>query len=1207
LKRFHHIVLSVVLLVSVLTGFSQSQQVFPAIEFVENKGQWDSRILFRGNAANGTVFLTTTGITYLLHSREDLDRVQEKVMGHAHGNGDKHKTATPNTEDVIVRSHSYNVDFEGARINKDQVRAEKPGEGLVSYFIGDDSTKWGRGCRIFQAVTYPDIYPNIDLRFYSDAGLLKYDFIIKPGGKVSDITLKYDGVDKISLKKGQLIISTSVGDVRELNPFSYQSKNGLREEVNCQYRLQGNRVKYEVKSYDATQPLIIDPSVVFSTFIGSTTDSWGFTATYGPDGSFYGGGIIFKDGLPTTPGAFQRNFGAGSGNSPTDMAIARLNPLGRTRIFTTYIGGSGNEQPHSLVVDVYGNVVIGGRTNSDNFPVVAKRGPQGGHDIVIFKLSADGTTRLGGLQIGGSGNDGVNITTDRSGPNSLCRNYGDDARSEVILDAANNVYMAASTQSTDFPVSAGAHQTALSGKQDAVVIKTDANLNFEAASYLGGSEDDAAFVLAISPVSGNLFVGGATASGGLRGANTNVLSSTYSDGGGDGYIAEFTPDLTTLQKFCYLGTNGFDLVYGVQFDKYGYPYVMGTTTGAWPVINANFRNDGAKQFVAKLNRDLSAFEFSTVFGSTRPPGFSAPDISPTAFLVDRCENMYVSGWGSTYMSNYAASMRGTGGMQVTPDAYNSSTDTDDFYFIVIQRDATNILYGTFFGQRGGFPEHVDGGTSRFDANGVIYQTMCANCNGNTSPRPTFPTTPGTVSPVNPSAECNIAMVKIHFDYAGVAATARPFINGILDSSGCVPLTVEFRDMIRNARSFVWDFGDGSPEETTTNFTISHTFTQTGIYRVRQIAVDPQSCNGRDTAYITIHVRNDRAELDFSYVKAGDCNSMDFEFSNTSTAPPGKPFGSDSFKWDFGDQSPIVGPMGPTPSVPHSFPAPGSYNVKLILTDTNYCNGPDTLARLLRLSPNVKAIINTPESGCAPYDAVFQNESLAGQRFYWDFGDGQTSTEVSPVHRYENPGTYTITLRAEDDFTCNRVHDTTVTIVVSAAPTANFSFSPVTPETNKPVVFTNTSSSDANWFKWQFGDGQMQETTDPITSVSHQYNATGTYNACLIVSNQYGCMDTVCRDVSAEIIPLLDVPSAFAPLQGGKINTIKVVGFGIDKMRFRIYNRWGQLMFESNDPQLGWDGRFRGVVQPMDVYTYTLEVTFTDGTRATKKGDITLIR
>jgi gliding motility-associated-like protein len=281
---------------------------------------------------------------------------------------------------------------------------------------------------------------------------------------------------------------------------------------------------------------------------------------------------------------------------------------------------------------------------------------------------------------------------------------------------------------------------------------------------------------------------------------------------------------------------------------------------------------------------------------------------------------------------------------------------------------------------------------------------------------------------------------------------------------------------------------------------------------------------------------------------------------------------------------------------------------LILVDTNYCNYPDTLIDTLRVAQNVKAQFQTPSTGCAPYEAVFVNTSLAGSTFVWDFGDGSApyTGDTPPPHLYADAGTYTITLTATDPNTCNVTDTYSATIVLQAKPTGSFTYTPNPPVANTPTVFAPAGSSDVVRYKWLFGDGDSTSKTTADTVV-HQYQKTATFTACLIVFNASGCTDTVCQDVAAIINPLLDVPNAFTPGRFGQNGIIKVVGFGIMKLNFRIYNRWGQLVFQSNDQNLGWDGTYRGALQPMDVYAYTLDAEFSDGTHVTKKGDITLIR
>jgi gliding motility-associated-like protein len=683
------------------------------------------------------------------------------------------------------------------------------------------------------------------------------------------------------------------------------------------------------------------------------------------------------------------------------------------------------------------------------------------------------------------------------------------------------------------------------------------------------------------------------------------VGPTYGGGIADGFVAKISGDGSSVIKSTYIGTTGTDQIYGIQEDRNGFVYVMGTNTGGsntnFPIRNAAFSEAGGKQFIAKMQSDFSAYVYSTVFGTAS--GF--PNISPTAFLVDRCENVYVSGWGGSMGGQTPYQNSGTSGMTVTPDAIDNTTDGKDFYFIVIEKDAARQLYGTFFGQQdppnSGTPDHVDGGTSRFDPQGVIYQGICANC----SPGQ-FPTTPGVVAPSKPAgAICNLAVIKINFDLSGVASGIKSSIDGVDgDTSACAPTLVNFRDTIGIAQTYQWDFGDGSPEITTNSPNTSYSYSNAGTYRVRLIAIDLTRCFPRDTSYVNIRVRTDRVNVGALATKLDPCNSNTYRFDNLSTVIPAKPFSDTSFSWIFGDNSAPV--KANNRSITHQFPAPGTYRVRLVLTDTNYCNAPDTFAIVLRVSPEVVADFEVQSPGCAPYTAEFNNTSAGGQTFHWDFGNGQTSTAINPTAFYATPGSYTIRLIARDPSTCNLIDTSFRVIEVLSKIQAAFTFSPNPSEENIPTTFTNNSQL-ASQYKWIFGDGEELITFQRDTIVRHQYRQSGTFNVCLITINEIGCNDTLCIPVEAFVDPLIDVVTAFTPNNDGVNDRAAIIGFGVVKLSFKIFNRWGQLMFETSDVQQGWDGNFKGKPQPMDAYGYTLDAELLTGQKLRKAGSITLIR
>jgi gliding motility-associated-like protein len=1219
-----------------------------SLQFIENKGQWDTSVLYSADMQESGFYLSKNGYKVLL--RQPIDPKTGKAIPgqilstHIQASANFQapaKNASPaqnastaaasalvaksveahqEQAAVAYNTHVYNVTFQGANPSP-KIVPDKMATRYNNYFIGNDKRKWASHCRIFNGVMYKDIYPGVDVRYYSEKGLLKYTLIVHPGADLSRVKLRYDSVSRLYVKGEQLHVSTPVGENLELAPDSYIPGDSGRTAINVHYKVKGHMVSFSADDYDHSKTLVIDPNMVFCSFTGSKGDNWGFTATYGGDGSMYMGGVA-QAGFLTTGTSFSPGFHGPGGHItlyPPDIAIIKLTANGSNEEWGAYLGGAENvELPTSLIENHNGDLVVVGHTLSGDFPTTCPRDGTGGNwDIFVSKISNDGTTLMGSIVIGGTGSDGSNITDNYETPpgaQSIKQNYGDDARGEAALDANDNIYMVSCTRSSDFPVS-GAFQTNNAGGQDGVVLKVNAAVNTVLwSSYFGGQYDDACYVIDVSPITGQLYVGGGTMSTNLPGVPSSGVIQTANAGSIDGFVTWLNDNGTSvsINKTTYIGSPDIDQVYGLKFDRKGFPYIMGTTTyNNWPVINAAYATKTAGQFVCKLQPDLSGYIYSTTFGT--PYNSAGPNISPTAFLVDRCENVYVAGWGGIVNKGEGYPSAGTLNLPVTPDAVQPTTDGSDFYFFVMKKDASAQLYGTYFGQYGGrFQEHVDGGTSRFDQNGIIYEGICANCYGGAY----FPTTARAFAPTNgtltsgsltgPEGGCNEAGVKIAFNLAGVGSGVKASIKGKTFSNlGCIPLLVIFTDTIGNAITYIWNFGDGSPSVTTSTPNTSHTYTNVGVYKIMLISVDSAACNVSDTSYTYIRAGNNKASLSFTDVKIPPCTDLAYLFTNTSTYAPGAPpFTDTSFTWNFGDNGLLVR-AGMNPQT-HAYSAAGVYNVQLILTDTNYCNAPDTASIMLHVSALVKAAFTTPSTGCTPYDAIFTDESQGGMSWEWYFGDGDSSNLESPTHLYPNPGTYVVKLIVTDTSTCNKIDSTTQAINLFAKPTAAYTWAPNPPTQNTPTVFTNNSSSDAVKFEWIFGDGDSLVTTSRDT-VQHQYNASSTYNACLVAFNANGCSDTACQVVSAIIVPELDVPNAFTPQRFGVNAIIKVRGFGIGKMEWRIYNRWGQVVYESNNPDDGWDGTYKGVLQPMDVYAYTLSVEFTNGTKATKTGDITLLR
>jgi len=1207
------------------------------LEFVQNKGQWDNNILFKGDFPSGAVALKPDGgYRVMLYNTADLTKISEYIHGRPKTSGSNiinrggETTGGDNIKQdgqIVLHTHAYEVKFLNANPHPVPV-VEKQLTKHYNYFIGDNPAKWGTDCNIYTSVTFKDVYPGIDVHYYTDNSNFKYDIIVNAGGDVSKVALQFDGASNLAVKNGNLIIQTTVDTVKELEPYSYTVTKQGNQDIKCKYSLNGNILHFKLDGYIAPgTPLIIDPSVIFCTFSGSRSDNWGYTATYDNAGNFYAGGIVFGPDFQYTNGAYQKIFAGGNNSTGEgqrgideegfDIGIMKFNTTGTGVVYATYIGGTnGNEQPHSLVTDGDGNLIIAGRSNSSDYPTMGPKtiGLGGGQDIIITKLSAGGDALIGSLRVGGTHDDGVNIKEKdlQIGSISTRRNYGDDARSEVILDANNNIYVASCTKSTDFPA-INALQLKSGGGQDAVLMKFSPNLNKPPlfSTYLGGADNDAAFVLRLDPVTGNIYTCGATASNdfpGTSGIASSPISGKFLNGDCDGFISIISNDGSKLIKSVYFGTSGADEIYGIDFGNSGNPIITGTTEGVITPVNSPFNAGGnqasGKQFITKLKPDLSAVVYSANFGIAS----RYPNISPTAFLVDICENVYVSGWGGGLDEQY--NNTGPQGLvyKATDDLpypLQKNPSSRGFYFFVLERNANSQLFGAFLADTSDYDGiHVDGGTSRFDKAGVVYQAVCACGPDKYLSTPQAAYGKNGAFAAGKAYYCNLTSLKIAFNLAGVRSSIKSSIRNISnDTSGCVPLRVAFIDTIGNAQLYKWHFGDGTNDTTTKTATVSHVYTKVGTYTIRLIAIDSSTCNISDTSYLNIRVRNDQSSTGFKDIKLAPCDSLNYMFINESVPYPGKPFQGNSFLWSFGDGSTLVAGAD---TVKHHYTAPGTYTIVLNLTDTNYCNAPDADSIQLNIAVNVLALFTQPAAGCAPYNLQLNNTSSGGETFAWDFGDGATSNQTNPSHIYPTPGVYTIKLVATNASSCNKIDSISFPVTVSGKPTAAFNFTPLPAQANTPSDFTN-SSQNAISYHWDFGDGTGLNTISIDTTVTHVYNKTGTYTACLAAVNSFGCIDTACKQVPAIVIPLVDVPNAFTPNGDGRNDYVSIKGFGIDKVNWQIYNRWGNVVFSTTDKNAAWDGHYKGVLQPQEVYMYTLDVQFTDGTKYRKTGDITLLR
>src|SRR5690606_18792886 len=349
-----------------------------------------------------------------------------------------------------------------------------------------------------------------------------------------------------------------------------------------------------------------------------------------------------------------------------------------------------------------------------------------------------GTALLALTYVGGSNLDGLNSST-------LSYNYGDQFRGEINLHG-NEVIIASHSRSSDFPVTNG---SSLQGNQDIVAFRLSSDLSTMVWSgYFGGTGDETGNSSAITNT-GALYIAGGTTSNNFQ---LNGHTTTYG-ADRDGYILKLNALTGAVVAGTYVGSGEYDQVYFVRTDIDNEVYVFGQTSANWTITPGKYGNPNSGQFIRKYSNNLQNIIWTTMIGAGR----GAPEISPTAFLISDCYEIFITGWGGTVNVNGSqASSSSTEGFPVTSDAYQSITHGSNFYLAILSQDANNLVYGTFMGGLSGSHNHVDGGTSRFDKSGAVYHAVCAACGGNPNG---FVSTPGVWSTTNNSTNCNLAAFK----------------------------------------------------------------------------------------------------------------------------------------------------------------------------------------------------------------------------------------------------------------------------------------------------------------------------------------------------------------------------------------------------------------------------------------------------------------
>jgi hypothetical protein len=675
------------------------------LAFEANQGQTDPQVKYMARGNGYTVFLTANDTVFALQSSE---QAATQV------NGKPHFTAPSKTRTAAI--HMHLVDGNG----QPQIAAGSQLPGHSNYFIGNDRSQWHSNVAQYARVSYRDVYPGVDMAFYGVQKRLEFDFIVAPGASVAPIRLGVSGAKRIATDdSGNLVLASSAGDVLLHKPVAYQQKDGARQPVDARFVLQAhNQVAFELGNYDRSRELVIDPSVSYATYLGGTLEDDAYGIAIDTNGDAYVTGQTKSTNFPTVAGAYKTTNAGGF-----DVFVTKISADGSTLIYSTYVGGSGDDSGNAIAVDGSGNAfVAGGTGSSTNFPTTTGQTTFGGGslDAFVFELASSGGTLTYSTYLGGSGDDvatGLALAKDGSGDTFVVGSTGSlnfpttagtvqpaingtsngfvtklnssgsarlystylgggtgDFASAVAVDTSNDAFVTGATQNSTFPTTPGAFQTTCGtaancngGLSDAFisVLKPDAS-GFVYSTFLGGSGADQGLGIAVDSA-GDAYVTGLTQSSDFK--LKNAIQGTFGGGTQDAFVSALNPAGSALLYSTYLGGNQNDAGAGIAVDTNKNVYVTGQTASTnFPTVSATQGTPGGGNdaFVTQINPSGSAYVFSTYLGGSLNEDSTAvgPSFSPVgAIAVDSAgANIYVAGnTASTNFPKVAAEQPANGG------------------------------------------------------------------------------------------------------------------------------------------------------------------------------------------------------------------------------------------------------------------------------------------------------------------------------------------------------------------------------------------------------------------------------------------------------------------------------------------------------------------------------------------------------------------
>ena len=616
------------------------------LSFEANEGQADGKVKFLSRGHGYSLFLTGKEAVIALKKAAPQSAGLKGLPGRRSIELQQEKAA----EGTVVR-----MELAGANAAPRVVGAEEL-PGKINYLIGNDPAKWRTNISTYAKVKSEGVYPGVDLVYYGNQGQLEYDFVVAPSMDPKAIRLKFRGAGELRVdRKGDLLLGSGIKEVRFEKPMVYQELAGKKKPVEGSYLLaSADQIGFRLGDYDHSQPLVIDPVLSYSTYLGGDAAE-GYAIAVDTAGDAYVTGNAGFTNFPTANG-LQPALG---GPNATNAFITKFNSHGSALVYSTYLGGSNLDTGYGIAVDTAGNAYVTGVTSSANFPTVnaLQATLAGSENAFITKINASGSALIYSTYLGGSGYD---------------------AGMGIAVDASGNAYVAGNTGSIDFPT-ANALQPASGGGEDAFVAKINASGSaLVYSTYLGGSALENGEAIAVD-TAGNAYVTGQTSSTNFPTAN--ALQSTSGGGYYNAFVTKINASGSALVYSTYLGGSGSDGGSGIAVDASGNVYVTGNTSSTnFPKVNAlqSTLAGNYNGFVTKFNATGSALIYSTYLGG------SGGD-QGNGIAVDASGNAYVTGITSSFDFPTVNALQ---------SAY---AGTYDAFVSEINANGSALIYSTYLG------------------------------------------------------------------------------------------------------------------------------------------------------------------------------------------------------------------------------------------------------------------------------------------------------------------------------------------------------------------------------------------------------------------------------------------------------------------------------------------------------------------------------